>query len=418
MNIRKISLNLVLLLIGSVAAGAVLLYIVFLLPSDHIFQNVQSAGEVFSIEGIYPVVDGSDATIIDNWTDSLMLENAFFEKEGASTLEKAMAVYRPEFQEGVPTRSLLHYLSGKQDYDITSYTRYWHGYLVVLKPLLMVTDYLGIRGLNRIVQAILVLVTAIVIWRKVSVRYVVPWIAAFVFLRPNALVFSMQFSTIFYISTGSILIMALCYHKLAVKNGLLYFFLLVGIITNYIDFLTYPIATLGIPLTLLLCIEKKRNYLDKIKGIVLYSFCWGIGYFGMWIGKWAIASVFLKYNVFTDAFSQARSRISVEMGEETVSRGTVILKNLTTGFENHGWLAVLIIAVVLMVGLLKIKRNWKELLLQFAPFLIVSIMPIIWYGVLSNHSHYHHWFTYRALSVSVFALLCMGMSYYTPKKRR
>lgn len=98
----------------------------------------------------------------------------FFEKEGAGTLEKAPGIYRPEFKQGVPTDSLIRYLVEENEYNIPFFAGYWHGYLVVLK-LLLVTDYLGICGINRIVQTIVVVVAALILWRKLSILQCQCW---------------------------------------------------------------------------------------------------------------------------------------------------------------------------------------------------------------------------------------------------
>lgn len=412
MKLIKTISKLVGILFVGIMAGAVLLYIVFLLPTDGIFKHVQESERVFLIEGTYPEMDGATAKILDNWTDSLILENAFFEKEGAGTLEKALGVYRPEFKEGIPTNSLHRYLMGQEGYHTPSYARYWHGYLVIVKPLLTAMDYLGIRGFNRIVQMLVLLVSVLVLWRKLSGRYIVPFAAAILFMRPIAVAFSLQFSAVFYISVLSLIIMALFYERLKVGGRLLYFFMIVGIVTNYIDFLTYPIATLGFPLTLWLCFEKEQSCIEKIKRIVCYSACWGFGYFGMWIGKWLLGSLVLHRNVLADALEQARFRTSAETGQEMITRGAVIVRNLQTGFGGWEWLAVMGLIAIVLIGIFRTKGNLKAFILQSVPYVLVAGMPIAWYIVLSNHSFIHHWFTYRGLAVSVFALLAMGMTYW------
>ena len=36
-------------------------------------------------------------------------------------------------------------------------------------------------------------------------------------------------------------------------------------------------------------------------------------------------------------------------------------------------------------------------------------MPFVWYAVMLNHSFVHHWFTYRGLAASVFAVVGIGV---------
>lgn len=100
-------------------------------------------------------------------------------------------------------------------YNIPFYAGYWHGYLVVLK-LLLVTDYIGICGINRIVQTVVVVVAALILWRKLSIRYAVLVLAVYLFWRTQT--------------------MALFYRKMAVGNRLLYFFLLGGLLQIILTF--------------------------------------------------------------------------------------------------------------------------------------------------------------------------------------
>lgn len=321
-----------------------------------------------------------------------------------------MDVYQPGYESGNPTEALILFASGKKPLSVSSYSRYWHGYLVVLKPLLMVMGYLGIRSMNRILQPLLVLAVAVVLWRKRGFLPLVPLAAAYLFLRPESVAFSMQFSTVFYPAMAALLVMAWFYDWLSQENRFLYLFLLLGIVTNYLDFLTYPIASLGIPMGMWLCLSQRARCRDQVKQVVLCSVCWGLGYFGMWIGKWIMGSLLLDQNIIADALNQAQLRSSVEVGTGTVSRGLVILRNLYTGTGGRLWLVGLFLAAVLAVALWQARGNWKKLVLRAVPFLLVALMPFVWYGVLCNHSFVHHWFTYRALAVSVFAGVGLGVS--------
>ena len=409
MKLMKTIMKLILILIGSVLLGTAFLYLVFLLPTDGMSRHAKDAVTAFSIERNYPMMDGTEATQLDNWTDSLMLLNALFEKEGTRTLEQVLDVYQPGYESGNPTESFILYEDGTKPLYTTSYSRYWHGYLVILKPLLTVMGYLGIRGLNRILQTLLMLATAVILWRRHGLRPILPLAAAYGFLRPGAVAFSMQFSTVFYPSMIAVLIMALFYDQVNKGNRFLYLFLLVGIITNYLDFLTYPIAGLGIPMGMWLCLSRGKSWQYQAKQVILGSMCWGFGYFGMWIGKWVIGSILLHKSIIADALTQAQFRSSSTVGDITVSRGLVILRNLYTGTGGRLWLFLLVPVIMLAMGLWQSKWNWKKLALQIIPYLLVAAMPFVWYAVMLNHSFVHHWFTYRGLAASVFAVVGIGV---------
>lgn len=375
MNILKTIPKLMVLLLGSIFLGAALLWLVFLLPVVPMAQHARDTVKVFSIERNYPVMDGTEATKLDNWTDSLMLDNAVFLKEGTRPLELALEVYNPGYESGNPTEAFILYMNKKEPLHISSYSRYW---------------------------------------RRQGFRPVVPLAAAWLFLRPAALAFSMQFSTVFYTSMVGVLVLALGYDWLSQENRMLYFFLLTGIVTNYVDFLTYPVASLGIPMVIWLCLAQNRSFREYLQMVVFGSVCWGLGYAGMWAGKWILGSALLGHNILADALNQARFRSSSDAGIGiAVSRGIVILRNLYTGAGKWGlglWLALAAwVLAVVAVRIWRSRENRWNPVFRAIPFLLTAVMPLVWYGVLLNHSFVHHWFTYRALAVSVMAAMGIGI---------
>lgn len=405
------------LLFGSIVLGTLLLYIVFLLPYKPIEQHVRDSIQVFGIEGTYPTMNEDNSKTLDNWTDALILTNAFYENTDVGILERAVGVYRPEFPDGVPTQSLISYFNGGKDYVSHGYARYWHGYLLLIKPLLSITDYLGIRDINQIFQLLLMFITAVLLWRKLAFKYASAFGAAMLFLRPDAVSFSMQYSPVFYISILGILAVVLFHDKLEVENRYLYFFTLLGIITNYFDFLTYPIAALGLPLTVWICKSGKKTSAEYLFKIILYSICWGFGYCGMWIGKWVIAGGILHVNVIQDALNQIVFRTSSEAGQISFTRGQVILRNLTTGFGLHFAFGAMVPIAACIINTVRYKGRISEVICNIVPYFIIGIMPFVWYAVMGNHSYTHHWFTYRTLVVTVFGWCCMLAGSINPLER-
>ena len=128
--------------------------------------------------------------------------------------------------------------------EITSYARYWHGYLVFLRPLLFFMDYRGIRALiNLGVVFTLLLITGTLIRQK---RYclILPFLCTALFLRPLAIAFSIQFSSVYYVMIFSLFLILVCRNQMEQDGRYLYLFLINGMITAYLDLLTYPAAAL------------------------------------------------------------------------------------------------------------------------------------------------------------------------------
>ena len=195
-----------LVLVFSMVVGVILLYLVFLIPTDPIYKHVKDSIHVFEIENTYPIMDGKRAKILDNWTDALMLGNAAFDNTDADTLHKALNVYRPAYNDDNPTYSLIDYINGAEVERISIYPRYWHGYQVILKPLLFMTDYLGFRSINQIVLLTLSALILAAMYKFGQRKIMIPFLLTLLFLRPKAIAFSLQYSAVFYITLTATLV--------------------------------------------------------------------------------------------------------------------------------------------------------------------------------------------------------------------
>ena len=108
-------------------------------------------------------------------------------------------------------------------------------------------------------------------------------------------------------------------------------FLIIGMVTQYLDFLTAPLVTLGLPLCAVLLINAKELGKDSIikNWAVLIHSCitWAVGWAAGWAAKWIVGTAILRRNIIEDALNQASFRVS---GNDTskVSRITALAKNI------------------------------------------------------------------------------------------
>ena len=141
-NFFRIIPKLAVLVTLSAITGFLLLILVYLLPTAPMEENVTASVEIFRREGTYPVTDimGVD-TRLDNFTDALMLLSASYPGE-ENALEKTLKVYRyavpPETD---PVLTLVSHYGDGAAASHTAYERYWHGYLLTLKPALSILNY-------------------------------------------------------------------------------------------------------------------------------------------------------------------------------------------------------------------------------------------------------------------------------------
>ncbi len=393
------------ILVAGILSGTLLMIAVYCLPVAPMKANAQRSTEIYDYEGVYPqLMWGYKMSQLDNCTDATMLLNAIYSGPG-SPVEKAMQVYRTEYYGENPVKSLTNYANDVEAETYgCAYSRYWHGYLVILKPLLLFWDVADIRMMNMFLQITLPGYLLLLMKQKGYGRYIAGFLFSVLLLNPAAISVSFQFSTVYYLMlSGSIFILK---HGTLSRKRCMFLFLISGMATAFFDFLTYPLATLCFPLLFLLL--KEESWKEAFKKVICYSLIWGIGYIGMWCGKWTIGSILLHRNLWTDALYRAAEYESMEYEDGKVHALQVILKNLSVLMK---WPILLGCMAVFIFHIKQFCRKGADMVadlpqrcLRFIPFGLIALMPFAWYLAAGTHSYIHYWFTYRELCISVFAL--------------
>ena len=406
----------VIIVLISVIVGGILLIGTYHLPTKLMFNNVKRSIPLNTKEGLYPNWAGrKDSARLDNFTDAIMLSKVIYP---VSKFKMKDALLNPSYnyKNRNPVQSLIEQLKETKNFTIAYYPRYWHGYLVVLKPLTIFFDIAYIRLLNMLLQMIIVIYLILLLGSTYGKGYALSLFLSYLLLNPVSLSMSFQYSTMFYV-TSFVSLFLLNKMKLCMRDkNVLYLFLVSGILTAFFDLLTYPIASLGIPLAIFLIALNHNHKLKElnfaVKNVILPTAFWGIGYAGMYVGKWLLAWQLTGFNVVANALSQLTYRMShhtnVHEGNKIFSPIKTILNNFQVIFHEP-ILIVLVVAVVFsLYALWKLSKMMRSTKIHNYYILrcslsIVMLYPLFWYSVFCNHSFQHSSFTYRALSVFVFA---------------
>lgn len=366
---KKITITFISLLVFYVLSLA----IIYALPNFKLSENVDLAGQTLKREGTYPVVSQSfkPQTMLDNFTDlKVMVPRSINDK---SALVSAM--------------------------DMKGYSRYWHGYQVILKPLLSIFTYEQVRFIYNIIVMVLFVACCSMLWTKVSKTSAIALAVSMCFAHIEIFGMSIQFSNAFILVFISIIYLLSrkdidCFLS---KNLVIFFFVL-GSVINFIDLLTAPIVTLGVPLAIIILI-RQRSVIDNLIIIAKSSIAWGVGYGLTWISKWCISSVILNRNVISDAIHQIFFRT---MGDEThpINRPEMLSSNFDSMFIFSEMAYIL--PVVYLISIILHKRVNISSILSLA---LLSLAPYTWYVILTSHSQIHFWFTYRAQVITMFCFL-------------
>lgn len=374
------------------------------LDDKRIISHVSESAETIEREGMYPkIMISSEKSWLDNFTDSWMLTIAMG-VEGNTPLQQAAGCYYINAKTAENrVDNLLKIVKGEKEVEVKEYARYWHGYQVFLRPLLQVFNYEEIRYINMFGIMGLFVMAACLLKEKIGTGSAVAFIISMLMSMIIIVPMSMQFSSIYYVTMISIVLLTMFSKKIMKKDLMYVYFFLIGAFTSFFDLLTAPIMTLGFSLVVYSYLELKENGIGKnTVEIISKSFSWSMGYLMTWSGKWVIAQFITKKEIIKDALAQILSRTSSRINEVEISKVEAITKNLAkyiNGVNIKLILALIVITLILFI-IMKKKNS-----INMLPTVLVAFYPIVCYLVMTNHSFLHFWFTYRNLTVSCFAIL-------------
>lgn len=375
----------------------------YALPNNRIRVNVQKSIDLLEKDG-QPFYINYDGANLDAFTDSIMLNQSIdvAENEGIEITKRAFSNYFNSEDDTPQITNLRNFYSG--NIKISQYERYWHGYVTILRPLLIFLDYAGIRQLNVIIVFMLLVLTSILMSKKIGTKYAISFAISIILMNVFVIPMAMQYMNI-YVTTLLGIIAILLVKEEKLKNNLPFIFLILGMVTAFFDLLTYPLLTLGMPLVVAFIRMNKKDEQIDIKELIFtfIKVCvlWGIGYGMTYVSKWILTSIVIGENIIPQAIAQFMFRTGAN---EDLSKIEVIIKNLKN-YYTRPVVAVLILFAILWIYLIIKHRKEKINLKSITALIVIALMPYVWYVVLSNHSNIHAWFTYRIQAITLFAIL-------------
>lgn len=299
--------------------------------------------------------------------------------------------------------------------SINGYYRYWHGYQAFLRPLLLFFQIHQLRWLGQFVFHGLLLAILLLLRRR---SLSLPWLFLAVILCgpvtviPTSLQFMPAFGTMF----AAVIYVLLCAPQRDTQHAAM-FFMIVGMLTSYLDLLTTPLITLGMPLLLCVYLDDESSFSASVRRFLASVFSWGMGYGLCWAFKWLLAWL-CGENTLQDAVFN-HSLFWIKGSEKGVNRLAVVGKNFHNFFLQHGVRAqifILIPVVILLLLMIRYPVRLKSAFRKACLFIPVILSPYLWYFILAEHSQQHHWFTYRAQIVTLWGIYLMLLSLVDRKK--
>jgi hypothetical protein len=398
------------------AAFYFLLFLVYFIPTNLMYDEVETSTETLSSQGLWYCLVGNDAgDMIDNFTIADML-NIAVHNDG-DIWQRPLLGGSGGYSENNDQIAMLG--SGYNQPVRNFYEYYWHGWLIIIKPLLTYFDLVQIQQLFLIAMFALAGYACFEIsrWGK---SYAVSLGFALFLVGFWRTAVSLPNSFAFYIALLGCIVVSQ-HERRSIASGdspnLLWLgicFFVLGALTNYFDFLDTPPITLGLPLLVLLIARrpnlKDMRWRDLVLLVAATCVSWTLGYGLLFASKWILGTIVTGDHVLTDAINEFIYRSGTTTwaveGGLSFSRADVIARNIDTLLPTwvYAPLAVLLIAYVVILR----RKGMQGLSLQFMVcVLVVSAIPFAWFCIASNHSYVHYWFTYRDLIVTCFGIFLL-----------
>lgn len=399
------------------------LIISVMLPKNKVDENCKAAAEVYnSTMNMFPEIQvGRRSTTIDNYADAISV-NIIYSLEQSRPLSSVLEA-KYGFIEGKTAAQTLTKIVNVELEPNQQYSRYWHGYIVLLKPLLMFFLIEQIHIINAIILAILALIIVKQLWeidKRAVLAFIIGGIMTSMFVVPQCFEFTWAFMVAFIVT---IIV-------LKVDNGdnkKIYYILFVsGMLTCFFDFLTVELLSVILPLIMIL-IKRNRNGEIKnkkeiVKFIVISILIWGIAYIGMFIAKWIITSIVLQKNYIIDSIHKAQVRANGQVMNTTMSEMLIeaVRRNFISLYPlnllKRKYIAYILVPISTIIMVL-ITRYRKRDNAYFYGLLIISLIPYIRYLVLVNHSYKHFFFTYRLQYVTIIAWIMLLINVFAKERK-
>ncbi len=410
---RKAVVRCIAIYAAALAVLTAALYISAFLPQDRIIENAKSSAELLVEEGAYPKSgDHAPSTTLDNWTDALMLNLS-----AAMNQDDLQSVWTNSYygkaDSKITADDLYAYSNGDEDMNKGEYPRYWMGFRASLRMALTFLNYAQIRRVINLVFFSLVFLTAASVAKRINTKTAAAFFLSVLFVRPQVISGSLQFTTCFFIALPAMLLVPIIESR---KHWEAPFFMLLGMLTMYFDFYTYPLITLGYPLVYLYLLRRSREEAMGLRSVLADCGIWLGSYLVMWLSKLSLSAVFGHTDAFSNGMGALMGWLSPDKStDNSVSIPEMLERLRYSIFPDSTWIALAALAVLVFFAyLLLLKRRGAydfKLLKEYPALLILAILPFIWFCVAAKPTFVHAWFQYRSIAVSywaLFALLSMG----------
>ena len=413
-QILKTFCKMIITLIISAIVGTLLLSIAYSFPTYKIKNNVQSSVDQLVSEGDhFTIFSGLRYTDFDNYSDANYLNAAMVDNSARGFFT---GLYGLEYENknaqisyDSPVTVLANVFLNSSDLQYKEYgRRFWNGYEIFVKPLMMIFTYGQVRNINLYLEISLLMLLIILMHKRHMERFAIPLVISYLLLGPVTMASSMAFSGFIYCTYIPCVLIMLFNEKIKQKQLYPLFFMMIGICVAYFNMNYLQLISFAYALVFY-CLMNGFPQKSKDAAVIFVAFfaCWLMGFAGMYAMKWIVYELLTGLPLLSDMIARTLYRVSATAyyTGPHISRFYAVAKNIKNLILNIPWMAIELIFVFYMINKAKNSgcKLYESIRFNGSVVMLLLMVTLVFlrYFVFANHIYVHSWVTYRIADAAI-----------------
>lgn len=420
-------------------------YLAGLVPQQAVRSHLLASMEQLQSEGLAPGVlyAGHPRSKLDNLSENYILTYSYYMD---TRTDPASVLTNPGRQIQDPYDELFLQTEELAAHELpsdTNYVRYFLGFRMYVRPMLALMNYMDARQCILWTMTLLFAAVLLSVYRvSGSAHIALAFAFAFSQLNPIVIASCYQYSAVFFIAFAGMLLVPLnmrpgrpgrglkkLQSALASEDfaGLPALFFVLGMATQILDFYTPPLLTYGLPVLMAMLVNDAgfanaaRSNPYRLVGVTLAV--WLAGYVGAWFGKMLLTTLLTPYNALYDGLSRLMFWMRPDASgaaREPFLAAKAVFYNFINIVDPVPLALEGALLVVWVCALLRRNKHYKEQsdltasrnrnvtqrdahpLRANLAYLLVALLPIVWFVAAAKPSYEQFYFQYRILGMFLF----------------
>lgn len=391
-----------LIVVLAMVCGYLLLVVASMIPQKLIYTHISEVSEKMYYEGNYPSLYMNGA-YIENFSDADAYAVAYNQRYNNPFIN-ALDAFNYAYDQDTTHRGVkaLYFTIPGSLNTIYEHSHAWHGYRIILRPLLIFWNLADIRSICFYIVSILSIFTCCLLYNRNS-----KFISVFPFAVSILFFFFTLESMTFLFFLDFVIMLASCIFIIIMADSnisnIATIMTLTGFAVAYFDLFNMPLITVGFPIVLWISISNSPAKKKLTDSISLYIH-WFLGFALTTFTKMLISHFMFPGSSSSKAFRWYTGII----GNFTISDRFKAIQHLifrAFDMSNIRQFLIMVFIISLVIGVIKKINTLNPY--HFFAYVIPALIPFVWIFVLPVHATMD--WTIFIFAITIYSLLQLSV---------